>query len=346
MKRIKKIFSWINNSLIFNMVKMIVIIGILLYLIFYISPDEAYVYMTYDPDSYEVEYVEAEKIKVEFAVNRYHKDEKIIIGEEKEIEIVANSILYNGEVYSAKYLKFIPDKPLDINNDNFLNMAENINFSAVPYILIKESNNRAIGTPGTPTYKTDNETGMMYYNNAILFDRIFQYVDYDGDLEIHPLNGSFILGSGVNELLIRSAVTISGKISSFVGIGVNKPVIFHSDNLKDILFEKVKDIKIKSYGELAFSYSPTPTIYNMKNQSVYLKTNDGYIDFAVKEDSDEMKYQLSGMVSEAELSGMDLFPSFKGWYRDNVLLAPLTLITVIFGGITLMITSRKKDDKK
>ena len=52
--------------------------------------------------------------------------------------------------------------------------------------------------------------------------------------------------------------------------------------------------------------------------------------------------EFSGTVNEASLSNMYIFPSFRGWYRDNVYLAPLTLITVMLGSISLLRVSPKK----
>lgn len=54
----------------------------------------------------------------------------------------------------------------------------------------------------------------------------------------------------------------------------------------------------------------------------------------------ENKTLVSGDVSEALLSDLDLFPSFNSWYRNNVFLIPLTLITSIFAGVSLMQSSR------
>lgn len=95
------------------------------------------------------------------------------------------------------------------------------------------------------------------------------------------------------------------------------------------------------YGELEFSCSPTPNVYSPRNQYVYLKDDEGYN--ITSGSIGGYNYELSGTVTEATLSEMDLFPSFGVWYRDNVLVAPL--ITVVFGGITLIINKKKYESK-
>lgn len=86
--------------------------------------------------------------------------------------------------------------------------------------------------------------------------------------------------------------------------------ISHTQALSSILqFTYVKEINLKVYGELQFSYSPTPNVYSPRNQSVYLKSKDYNIGHGYNGNG---KYELSGMVNKAELSKMDLFPSFYG----------------------------------
>jgi len=52
---------------------------------------------------------------------------------------------------------------------------------------------------------------------------------------------------------------------------------------------------------------------------------------------------MNGMVKKAQLSGIDLFPTFVSWCRSNAFLILLSLITTIFGGVFLMYMAKKKN---
>mgnify|MGYP001624054482 CR=1 FL=1 len=50
---------------------------------------------------------------------------------------------------------------------------------------------------------------------------------------------------------------------------------------------------------------------------------------------------LYGQVDKGTIDGYTIFPTFINWYYENVFLAPLTLISTLTGGITLM---KKRQD--
>ena len=60
------------------------------------------------------------------------------------------------------------------------------------------------------------------------------------------------------------------------------------------------------------------------------------------ENEDIETMTVNGSVTTAELSGIDLFPSFPGWYRNNIYLIPASLITIITGAIALLKMTKKQ----
>ena len=105
----------------------------------------------------------------------------------------------------------------------------------------------------------------------------------------------------------------------------------------------LETISAKMSGDLNFSYSPESKQYCLNNQIVYLLSEYNSLEAEIKLDNGISELNVNGMVNKASISRMNLFPTFWGWYRDNVYLAPLTLVTTVFGGVTLMINNKKKN---
>ncbi|MCL2670911.1 MAG: hypothetical protein FWF10_02615 [Clostridiales bacterium] len=103
----------------------------------------------------------------------------------------------------------------------------------------------------------------------------------------------------------------------------------------------VNSISFKSHGELDFSYSPNSIHYALRNQKILLESKDTlYAEIVLGRGIENIS--INGIVHNATISDMSLFPSFWGWYRDNIYLIPLTLLSTIFGGVAIMINKRKK----
>lgn len=48
------------------------------------------------------------------------------------------------------------------------------------------------------------------------------------------------------------------------------------------------------------------------------------------------KIILTGSAEEAAISKLSIFPDFPTWFRENIYLIPLTLISTIFGGVAII----------
>ncbi len=116
-----------------------------------------------------------------------------------------------------------------------------------------------------------------------------------------------------------------------------------TDNKADITLWGVNKISGKASGDLFFSYSPDSKQYHLNKQIVYLGSEKNSLEINIILDNGIRELNINGMVNEASISKMNLFPTFWGWYRDNIYLTPLTLLTTIFGGVTLMINNKKKN---
>ena len=128
--------------------------------------------------------------------------------------------------------------------------------------------------------------------------------------------------------------------NSVVGFHPNFVEGFFCDN--SATFLNVKSVKYTSEGkgEVNFSLGAQPTPYDINSQTVTAGGVGLEATMYYTEDG-KHKLTLNGKVNKAEISGVDLFPGFWGWYRDNIYFAPLSLVTVVFGAVSMMKKTKK-----
>ena len=96
-------------------------------------------------------------------------------------------------------------------------------------------------------------------------------------------------------------------------------------------------------GKLWFSLSPVAKEIDLKWSKVDIASKEGLTTNLTFVEGKVDKGNIYGRTEAAQISGMDLFPTFQGWYRDNIYITPLALITIVFGGLTLMLNKHKKE---
>lgn len=135
---------------------------------------------------------------------------------------------------------------------------------------------------------------------------------------------------------IHCLIDLSGFIGSICAYYVMNLIISASTTF----------LSFEGSGELLFSPSITLETYFIHEQSVDFHgvPNELEASMMITEDSLENNIALtiSGKVDEAHISNMTLFPSFSAWYVKNIYLAPLSLISIVFGSISLM--KKKRDE--
>ena len=109
-----------------------------------------------------------------------------------------------------------------------------------------------------------------------------------------------------------------------------------------IIIEGSKGIQAEVTGDFVFNYSNEPTELQLHNRILDLESRYGLLDIVIGEDeANKNSLSISGEITRGFVSGINLFPSFNSWYRNNVYLLPLTLITTIFTCVTLMQSKKK-----
>ncbi|MBR1703425.1 MAG: hypothetical protein IJ716_16000 [Lachnospiraceae bacterium] len=97
-------------------------------------------------------------------------------------------------------------------------------------------------------------------------------------------------------------------------------------------FRNIQEATLSGTGKVTVSYSPTSQEYEITKQDVYCHS-DSDVDRPLVlqiEYGETANVVLYGMADSAAISGFNLLPTFEGWYTDNIYLAPLALITIVF----------------
>lgn len=85
-------------------------------------------------------------------------------------------------------------------------------------------------------------------------------------------------------------------------------------------FYQVKDISCMATGIISFSDSPEKTEYNLQNQLISFKTFSNKSNASLEKNSNDYRLDIGACVYAADISGFDLFPSFRNWYYNNLYL--------------------------
>lgn len=143
-----------------------------------------------------------------------------------------------------------------------------------------------------------------------------------------------------------SSITTCGKTSLITPNIMRKYNESPVTNHYSASFEGVTDVTFVGSGELFFSLTTSPKTYNIHNQTVsshgILNELTAFLELTEGSPEDALTLTVSGIVDESYISDMTLFPSFSVWYTDNIYLTPLSLVSIVFGSISLL---KKKQGK-
>lgn len=326
-----KIFEFIRNSLLYNMIKVFLCILILLSIIYAFLPHEAY--LTFESESVR-----------NFAIcsNFNNNNVELFNINRMTIEIMSDnnivlpltnvSIDINGKKYSGDYdIKIECDgesyisrqvvfEPIQDVFDVKMQSLENLNFG-----LLEESYQ-------TDYLCTDADIYMQYPFRISLSPSKKSYISaylVDGEDEIRFDN---CIVDGLNKNEYFPYVSVKLKDGDFA------ITPFYTKRTKNnVSILDLNSVDLYGTGDVYFTYTLGGTEYDLHMQNLKLCNELGGIKCSFTQDtnSGEQKIVLRGNVENAYISEIDLFPSILGWFKENVYLAPLTLISTIFGGIAI-----------
>lgn len=324
-----KILNFIRGTLIYNICKMLVLIFVILGILFKVAPHTAYINYC----SNQIDFIDAKTnlAMIELETNRF----SITNLDEQEIHIMGAEIFCGEQSYGSEYSILInpyikSEGSVFVckgNRDNLNLKVQTKTYTNNAYAYFYCLGNQTFVESGEGIQTIINDAIYMYFGN------LDAYLIKDEEPPIQIID-CVIVPSGNNMCFIMD---IASK-ATFNILQYDNDYVYSK---ADISLFGINNTRIQSTGELEFSYTPDIQKYNTNNQLLYLESSDGNgkINFLLNH-KDTNTLVLFGQVKQAYLSSLNLFPTFKGWFQSNIYLIPLTLISTIFGGITLM--NRKK----
>lgn len=80
---------------------------------------------------------------------------------------------------------------------------------------------------------------------------------------------------------------------------------------------------------------------SIAKRTVQLQNDKSTLQGNLEYDGNQTKIEVHGYANKGDVDGISVYPTFFSWVRDTVLVTPITLITTMFGAITLMHTKKK-----
>ena len=340
-------FVWIRNSLIYNMMKMAILVLVTIFVLFKFTPHTAHIdFKSPEESGY---------------LNILGADDSILYVTSGEVNLTIstwNNIHVDNDM--RKYI--LGDQNIESNQITLKSFGPFIfNGNLLPEqtsIILFPIENSGILTFSIE--KNENKDDPIanfvpYYSKETGIDPNFE-MGYSLD-NFCGINASFNHGLRVS-LPTKTKVKLKGFIAKIFISGeeiieeIEEKDFIIENCLIDIpyetsIFELTRDfskymyivngihnLKYKGNGELFFSNSPNSLEYSLRNQELMIDGLNNTL--TAKKLFNDSNITFSGITDEISLSGMSLFPSFSGWYRDNIYLAPLSLISIIFGSISLL----------
>lgn len=320
----------LRQSVVYNVVKMFLLCMVVLWSSFQFLPKTAHLAYVAKKADY-ILATNSWKANVEIETNRLSVSE---FGEIVINIVNDDSIMVNGQIYQEA-CKLIIKSTTD-SGSLFIQRPDRQDFAAQIHSYVNEENSSV-------------KYQMLPDNTYLIFSSGFQLASDVPSLQFTFFNvEAYLSREGYQDIPLSiceinsklyKTLTLGFSSSSKLGILNYENNYVHSNS--DVSLIGVSSTILRASGSLNFSYSPKATQYDTYDEVIHLTSNDS-LEMHVKTNSDVIdSVSLNGMVDGAQVSGMNLFPTFSGWYRDNIYLAPLTLITTIFGGVSLVGKKRK-----
>lgn len=340
---IVKLYRNRNKYLFYNMIKMLIYIFALLFIIFLFIPHKAYIVLeSNDINTLNIKsnknencYIQSNNLSRldiqlmnngKFALNLYNvtieNADTIYTG---NFEIIFEPIKQNFN--NSYQVHFEPINNTYLNAEIF--NLENLEFSHQETFktgLISEPIVKSIA--GLTTYLTTN--GDVIINNSfsiVIPDKEYMYAYIvNKDNERIPLEEKcciFLNNSNANIDFLQ------GKFGIMMWHSVNGESNFSVSS--------ICDININCNGDLYFSYIPESTKYKIYFQDIKLHSKDDNIkcEYVFDLETNKQQILINGNINKAYLSDNNLFPNLIGWFKSNIYMIPLTLVSAVIGGLSL-----------
>ncbi len=322
---------FIKKSFVYGFIRMMILTIGILWIAFILMPRDAFIDISSDEASNEFSFV-TDLIDSEYVVTQY----TLTVNSDTEISFIANGgCITDDQTYDInKKLKLLVSPGSEPQKlEIFIQSRDDFGISIFTY---KRSDRITLGTDDDIIFndlhialEAINISADHLVSSPIIILSRAGNVDVSIDDQIKSSDSQI--------MLIPEQGRLSMNIKSRGLLKMNFDPIAANIEMNDI-----SKAKVKCKGNLDFSYTPNATSYKVNNQVIQFDSSRSLLNASIEIRNNNTNHiQISGKVNEASISGLDLFPSFQGWYRTNAYLIPLTVITTIIGGLAQMIIKRK-----
>lgn len=337
------ILKWLRGTLIFNIIYMTMIVLGVVFVLFLFAPTTANLYYKNS-----ISYLE---MGAKEAYGNIYTSKLMLEIENKRTTININDfeVEYNDIIYDN-----IKELRIDLvvkDWGNFIYLERTDNFMIDTYFMSQNysgiKNDELVNCLGNRI--TFNDGVIFYGINAGEYN-----IRIVGGASLTALDSNGLELFNATELTIRINETEKGAIYTedmLTLYSVNDFIGYDDDivqNYYEVIFKDVKYADFTGTGTVFFSLSAVPETYALNDQTVFVhgseKNSNGLeVSLSLTQDilENSLELTLSGIVDAAAVSEINLFPTFVGWFRDNIYLAPLSLVSIIFGSISLI--KKKKE---
>ena len=316
------------QSVLWCCIKALFCVFLIVWIIFLIAPNSAHIFFRAEETQY-ISDIEAKNIRIETECKAFN-----LLTQNKINVCFAGGkwILSDGKVYDDSYI--LSFSPTALHNSV---IYASIMDEELETATIKEMHTR--DEEGQVKIRELGDTACINFDSGLEMCLSQTTMLEFGNADAHLVNEA-------GEEIAVSKCYVSNN-SPLYYITVDFPVELKLYDIweptmptTNMHIEKISKLSTRMSGDLQFSYTPSITEIRAEDQIVELGSKTHDLEMYLNYKSGIQYVDVSGMVDKASISNMDLFPSFRGWYRGSVLMAPMTLMSTIILVAQMM---RKKE---
>lgn len=369
---LKKVHNRFSKTLIYNVLTSFVIIILLLFILFKIAPHTARIESDGDLNSahFATDFISGSITFRDFTKEEIEKDDKHIafrIGNFPEKQVSpflydAIVVLENGDAVESLdgFLDgFEINGPIEYERDEKAEYLGEYRIDINKYFVIT----------GEEDDKEPDETGTIdyYYNGEsmnINLSPTKEIIEMIGAFSppVYEGGGNLFCSADTIDLYFdkpfrcfcKNGIKYNGKaqgntitfmpLKNKLGrLAFLDEACFQVMNPEKVELNNCHQIEGNITGDISFGYGVDPQTQKVKGQNLRMASKTGGIFLDITSGTDANIISAYGVVDKAYLADMDLFPTFRTWYRNNIYLVPITLASTIFSAIALILSARKEN---
>ena len=110
----------------------------------------------------------------------------------------------------------------------------------------------------------------------------------------------------------------------------------------------VEQVRGYMTGQLLFQNTNTPKTYPLAGQLVDIRSKDSGLRVILSRDmqyGEQGELLVNGEATQMDISGINPFPDLRMWFRENIYMAPVSLLSVMISMVGLTLSQKKHKTK-